>query len=227
MKVPHRIHIVVELPRAPSGKINRRELAAALERSVQPLAPAAASRPATLTEEVIASIWSRVLRRPPVGVEDDFFALGGNSLQATMIVSRIRQALGVDLPIAALFERRTVRELAGAVGESRLPGGAEAIAPSRPAPTYPVSFAQQRLWFLDQLAPGSATYNVPLAIRLRGPLDAEALRRSLEAVVARHEPLRTRLVAVGGEPVQLIDPAAPLPLPLVDLPALEGPGGRA
>ena len=221
MKLPARIHFLSELPRAASGKVNRRQLAAVLESGAQPAATP--SRPATPIESAIASIWSRVLGRATVGVEDDFFALGGDSLRATMIVSRIRGALGVDLPIAALFERRTVRELAAAVSDGGHARGIETIDVSAEVPTYPVSFAQQRLWFLDQLTPGSPTYNVPLAIRLRGDLDADALRRSLEAVVARHEPLRTRLVAERGEPAQVIAPPAPVPLPFVDLRALEEP----
>ncbi|MEV1179131.1 condensation domain-containing protein, partial [Nonomuraea sp. NPDC049784] len=174
--------------------------------------------PASATEEVLASIWAEVLHLNGIGVTDDFFQLGGHSLLATQVISRVRSTFGVELPLSTLFDHSTVRGLAAVV---------DAAAPAEQAPPIvaagrrdsplPLSFAQQRLWFLDQLEPGSPEYNVPIALRLTGPLDVPALSAALDAIVERHEVLRTRLVAVDGVGMQIVDPPSGFGLDVLDL----------
>ena len=145
-----------------------------------------------------------------VGVEDNFFELGGHSLLATQVISRVREVFGVEVPVAALFDQPTVAGLAAVIeGTDAGPAAPPVIPVPRDRP-LPLSFAQQRLWFLDQLEPGSVEYNVPVPLRLPGALDVAALGAALAAVVARHEVLRTRLVAgADGVPFQVIDPPSP------------------
>ncbi|HEV7515919.1 MAG TPA: condensation domain-containing protein, partial [Thermoanaerobaculia bacterium] len=155
-----------------------------------------------------------------VGVEDDFFALGGHSLLATQVISRVRAGLGVELPLRALFEGPTVAALASRI-EPLLGESGEVLPPllarSHHGP-LPLSFAQERLWFLDQLEPESAQYNIASALELKGPLRPAALAWVLGQVERRHEPLRTVFAAVADSPVQVIGPARePFPLPMVDL----------
>jgi len=150
---------------------------------------------------------------------DDFFELGGHSLLATQAVSRIRREFDIELPLAALFDRPTVRGLAELVSGAETADADTGPRPSHvlaPAPQPrdcppPLSFAQQRLWFLDQFEPGSPAYAIPMPIRLPGDLDIKALRAALNAVVARHEVLRTRIETENGVPRQLIDPPTPIP----------------
>ncbi len=212
--VPSAVVVLESLPLTPTGKVDRRALPApegAAEEYVAPRTPA---------EVLLAGIWAEVLRTERVGVHDDFFALGGHSLLATRVASRIRESFGVEVPLRALFEAPTVAELAPRV-DAAVRGGAGTEAPpivradrSRP---LPLSFAQQRLWFLDQLEPGSAAYNMPFPLRLRGALDARALRRALAELARRHEALRTVFRVVEGEPVQVVLDPAPFPLPATDL----------
>ena len=173
----------------------------------------------TPVEEVVAGIWSEVLGVGRVGVRDNFFELGGHSLLATQVVSRLRAALGVELALRVLFETPTVAGVAAAV-QQELAAGREPAPPivrvSR-EDELPLSFAQQRLWFLQQLEPNSPAYNIPLTIRLSGRLDVNALERSLTEVVRRHEVLRTSFATVDGRPVQAIAQAEPVPLPVTDL----------
>src|SRR6185295_7764262 len=152
------------------------------------------------TEAVLAGLWAAVLGREGIGREDNFFDLGGHSLLATQLVSRIRDSFAVELPLAVLFERPVLCEQA-AVLEQR--GGGEqlpAIHPRAAGAALPVSFAQQRLWFLAQLQEASAIYNVTAALRLEGALDVAALRRALQALTARQESLRVNIRHEGGSP---------------------------
>ncbi|HEX8273690.1 MAG TPA: amino acid adenylation domain-containing protein [Longimicrobiaceae bacterium] len=203
------------LPLTPNGKLDRRALPAPERAS----GGGRSAAPRTPAEEVLAAVWAEVLGLETVGVEEDFFELGGHSLLATRVVSRVREALGVELPLRDLFEAPTVAGLAARVGALR-GAGAQAAPPIGRVPRtgpLPASFAQQRLWMVDRLEPGSPAYNMPFALRLRGALDAGALERSLAELVRRHEALRTTLAERGGAPVQVVHPPAPLPLPRVDL----------
>ncbi|HEX7240375.1 MAG TPA: amino acid adenylation domain-containing protein, partial [Longimicrobiaceae bacterium] len=210
--VPSAFVALEALPLTPGGKVDRRALPAP-ERTGEVDAYVA---PRTPTEEILAGIYAEVLGVERVGATDDFFALAGHSLLAMRLVSRVREALGTELPLRAVFEAPTVAGLA-----ERVEAGARAVAPPIvPVPRdrpLPLSFAQQRLWFLDQLQPGSAAYNIPAALRLHGRLDTAALRKSLSEVVRRHESLRTVLGVADGEPVQVIREAAAVALPVVDL----------
>jgi len=216
--VPSAFVLMAALPLTPNGKVNRKALPAP-EQSRPELA-AAYLAPRTAVEEIVAGIWAQVLQVERVGVQDNFFELGGHSLLATQVISRVREACGVEVGLRRIFESGTVAGLAESVEEELKAGGVGArpalARVSRAAP-LPLSFAQQRLWFLDQLEPGSAVYNVPAAVRLEGELQVRALEETLSEVVRRHEVLRTSFAVVQGEPVQVIGAAAELRLPLIDL----------
>src|SRR6185295_13942598 len=174
--------------------------------------------PRTAVEEVLAAIWSEVLGLDQVGVESNFFDLGGHSLLATRVVSRIRQALHVDLPVRSVFERPTIARLADEVGRWR--GAGPSLPPLRPVErgkALPASFAQSRLWFLHQLEPESVAYHLPLALRLEGDLNVGALAGALTEIIRRHEVLRTCFPALDGEPIQEVLAARPFALPRIDL----------
>ncbi|MFP5284773.1 MAG: amino acid adenylation domain-containing protein, partial [Thermoanaerobaculia bacterium] len=188
------------LPLNPNGKVDRGALAR-IEPFPETGAAGEGAAPRTVTEELLAGLWAELLGRESVGVHDNFFELGGHSLLATRLVSRIRSALRRELPVAALFERPTVAELAAAL--ESVPQG-DPLPPIERArgDRLELSFAQQRLWFLDRLEPASSLYNLPAAFRLRGPLDVAAWSAALNEVVRRHEALRTTFEALDGEPVQ-------------------------
>jgi hypothetical protein len=155
-----------------------------------------------------------------VGVYDNFFELGGHSLLATQVISRVRETFRVEMPLRTLFEAPTITELSAEVERAMKGGERPEGPPLRPVPRdgpLPLSFAQQRLWFLDQLEPGSAAYNCPAAVRLEGRLNREALRESLREIVRRHEVLRTSFPTIAGRPVQQIEPATDLMLPVIDV----------
>jgi len=209
------------LPLTENGKVDRKALPA--PDGSRPELEKQYVAPRTAVEEVLAGIWSEVLGVERVGVADNFFELGGHSLLATQVISRVREAFRVELPLSELFERATVRELAIAV-EAGLRGGEFEDEPIRVVPrseSLPLSFAQQRLWFLDQLEPGTATYNIPIGIRLSGSLNVGALEQSISEVVRRHETLRTRFVSVDGAAQQVIAAAEPVKLLVTELGGLE------
>jgi amino acid adenylation domain-containing protein len=223
--IPTAFVYLVAIPLTPNGKVNRRalpapEYAGAEERYVPPRNP---------VEEVMAGVWAEVLRLDRAGVTDNFFELGGHSLLATRVVSRIRDALGVELPLRTLFEEPTVAGLAERVEELRR--AALAVLPpvtpvERDGP-LPLSFAQERLWFLDRLQPGSAFYNVPTALRLSGPLDVPALERALGDLVRRHETLRTTYAEGETGPAQVVAPFAGFTLPVEAVPGADEDGRGA
>jgi amino acid adenylation domain-containing protein/non-ribosomal peptide synthase protein (TIGR01720 family) len=226
--VPSAFVTLDALPLTPNGKVNRRSLPAPA--APQPGEAGEGAAPRTPVEEVLAAVWSGVLGLERVGVNDNFFELGGHSLLATQVISRVRAAFRVELPLRRMFETPTVAGMAAWV-EAALKSSVESDAPPlRPAARgdeLPLSFAQQRLWFLDQLEPGSAFYNVGTAVRLAGTLDVEALERALGEIVRRHESLRTTFRQVDGQPVQIIAPSAGVTLVLEDLSALPEEGREA
>jgi amino acid adenylation domain-containing protein len=215
--VPQAIVALDRLPLNANGKVDRKalpapEYAVAADRYVAPRTP---------TEEVLAGIWAEVLNVERVGAEDGFFELGGHSLLATRVAARVRAVFGVELPLRAVFEHAVVSELAAEIDRLRGSGaaaGEDAIAPAAREGDLPVTFAQERLWFVDALDPGSPVYAIPFSYNIAGDLDADALRRALAELVRRHEPLRTTFAAVDGVPVQRIAPApADFDLPVTDL----------
>jgi amino acid adenylation domain-containing protein len=222
--VPAAFIPVASLPLTANGKVDRRALPPPEEPPAGEPAAAPRATPRDPIEEVIAGIWRELLGLDrPVGVHDDFFHLGGQSLLATRLLSRIYRALGVELPVQALFELPTVAGLSAAVRRAGRPTALPPLVPlARREGSLPLSYAQQRLWFLDRLAPGSPLYNVPAAYLLRGPLAPAALAAALAEIVRRHAALRTRFVEVAGEPRQEVEPPRPLPLPRVDLSGLAG-----
>jgi acyl carrier protein len=216
--VPAAFVMLATMPMTVNGKIDRRALPAPDE-SRPDLAESFAA-PRNTTEEILAGIWAGVLGLERVGVRDSFFDLGGHSLLATQVISRVREAFHAELPLRALFEGPTVAQLALVVEAAQLEEGRAAHGAITPAPRegrLPLSFAQQRLWFLEQLDPGSALYNCPGGARLRGRLDVPALEFALNEIIRRHESLRTTFATVGGEPVQVIGEAWELRLEVEDL----------
>jgi amino acid adenylation domain-containing protein len=212
--VPSAVVLLEGLPLTGSGKLDRRALPA--PRIDRPELLASFVGPRTPAEEVVAGIWADVLGVERVGIHDGFFDLGGHSLLATQVLARVREALGVEIPLHAFFEALTVAELALRVEERRQPE----VPPIRPVPregTLPLSFAQERLWFLEQLEPGQAAYYVPRVLRVGGVLNVDRLARAYSELAGRHEILRTTVSEVGERPVQHIHPARPFRLPLIDL----------
>nr|WP_231680779.1 non-ribosomal peptide synthetase [Ralstonia pseudosolanacearum] len=202
------------LPLTPNGKLDRKGLPAP---EGQAYASTAYEAPQGEVEQTLAGIWQTLLGVERVGRHDDFFALGGHSLQAVRLVAQVRTQLGAELGLTELFAQPSLSAVAQAIvrGQGRaLP----AITVADRGEALPLSFAQQRLWFLAQMEGGSEAYHIPVGLRLKGELDEDALRRSLDRIVARHEALRTRFVAEEGQAVQLIVPAdVGLTLEWVDL----------
>ncbi|HEY0736956.1 MAG TPA: condensation domain-containing protein, partial [Herpetosiphonaceae bacterium] len=223
--VPSAFVVLDALPLTPHGKLDRHALPA--PELAKPEVGSAFVAPRTLDEELLASIWASVLHVQRVGIHDNFFDLGGHSLLATQVITRIRDTFGAELPLRALFETPTVAGMVPAIVKARGAAPSQERPPLARVPRdrpLPLSFAQQRLWFLDQLEPGSPAYNVPVAVKILGRLDPEALEHSLNALVARHEILRTTFASQGGQPIQVILPQQSLALErhdLQDLPAAE------
>ncbi|MBD2194868.1 MULTISPECIES: non-ribosomal peptide synthetase [Calothrix] len=192
------------LPLTPSGKVNRRVLPApdsyiaSTDNYIAPRNP---------IEELLVQIWSQVLKVAQVSITDNFFELGGHSLLGTQLVSRIRNIFKVELPLRELFATATLAELAQVIDklqQQKIELSAPPILPRANNAELPLSFAQQRLWFLDQLEPNSALYNIPVALRLVGNLNQAALEQSLIEIIHRHEALRTNFITVDGQPTQII-----------------------
>jgi amino acid adenylation domain-containing protein len=219
--VPGRLVKLDTLPLTPNGKVDRKCLPAPEGR---PELEGAYVAPRTPVEEAIAGIWAGVLRLERVGAHDDFFALGGHSLLATQVVSRILQIFQVEIPLRAIFESATVAGLARQVEDARNAARgfqAPPLVPVLRTPNLPLSFAQQRLWFLDKLEPNNSLYKLPHIVRLTGgALQVAALEKSLQEIARRHESLRTTFQTVHNQPVQVIAPTLTLPMAVTDLTAL-------
>ncbi len=201
------------LPLTTNGKVDRRALPE--PETVQ----SAVEIAHTPTEELLCGIWSEVLSRVETGVTQNFFELGGHSLLATQVLARIQAVFQIELPLRALFEAPTVRELAEKVDLALQTGTSSGVPPLKRVSrdqSLPLSFAQQRLWFLAQLEPDNAFYNSPLALRMNGELRLEALEQTLRELLRRHEVLRTSFVIEQGKPRQVIGPVTS-PLAVIDL----------
>src|SRR5918996_1353101 len=212
--VPSAFVLLEGFPLTPNGKVDRRALPAP-ERGAE----GAYEAPRTPTEELLAGIWAEVLRVERVGRQDNFFALGGHSLVAIQVVARVRETLGVELAVRSVFESPPLAELSAAIEGARQeqPLPLPPIEPVAREGQLGLSFAQERLWFLHHLEGPSATYNIPVGLRLSGPLAVGALQQSLKELVGRHEVLRTTFPTVEGVAGQVIAPAGEVPLPVVDL----------
>ncbi len=225
--VPAAIVVLDALPLNPNGKVDR----AALPEPEPARSAAGSAPPRTPVEQALASLWREVLGLEEVGREDGFFELGGHSLLATQLVSRVRAAFQVELPLRVIFEAPTIAGLAAWIERARLGSGGEAVAPPlRPVPRdrpLPLSFAQERLWFLDRLRPGDPSYNMPTALRALGELSPALLEAVLGEVVRRHEALRTTFRLRDGQPAQVIAPPGRWCLPRVDLSGLPEEEARA
>ena len=213
--IPAAFVVLDALPLTSNGKIDRCALPALESSKVLEAAPYVGPR--NPVEEVLAGIWSDVFDRPEISVHERFAELGGHSLLAIQIIARTREAFQAEIPLRAIFEHPTIAELAEAVQASMREEEGLAAPPiekvSRDG-ALRLSFAQERLWFLDQLEPGSAFYNVPSGLRIKGPLDAAALERALREIIRRHEVLRTTFTSFEGRPTQVIHATIPFPFPI-------------
>ncbi|OYD86515.1 non-ribosomal peptide synthetase, partial [Nostoc sp. 'Peltigera membranacea cyanobiont' 213] len=215
--VPSAVVILESLPLTPNGKVNRRALPAPelsnelLEKYVAPRTP---------IEEMLALLWTQVLKVELVGRHDNFFELGGHSLLATQLISRVRNSLKVELPLRSLFAAPTIAELAPNIQrlqQQDLELAAPPILRRTENAELPLSYAQQRLWFLDQFEPNSASYNIPFGLRLVGSVNVDALQQSLIEIIHRHEALRTNFITVDGQAAQIIQQETNWTLSVVDL----------
>ena len=225
-KVPRRIVFLPELPKGPTGKPQRIGFATRLGLTA-PAPPEASVRgfsasPQTPVESRLAAIWSELLDAAPAGVDHNFFDLGGDSILGTQLIVRVREEFSVELPMFRLFNSPTLRAIAewiqsaprsAATARTRIPRVA------RDGP-LPLSFAQQRMWFIAQIEEETAAYAMPAAVRIRGRLRTDALRFAIQSIIERHEVLRYTYTSPEGIPVPAVAPARPIDLPVVDLQAL-------
>lgn len=230
--VPSAYVVLNALPLTPNGKVDR--LALPVPESLRPQLNVAYVMPQTETERLIAAIWQEILGIEQVGIHDNLFELGGDSLTATQLTSRIRTSFGVELPLRDVLTSPTIKSISEIVEEALLSKSSSAknkafweeaarteqsnVIPRRSQrDTVPLSFAQQRLWFLDQLQFGNPSYNLFAAVHLNGLLNIAALAQSLNEIVRRHEALRTTFTTVEGQLVQVISPTLALAFPVVNL----------
>jgi acyl carrier protein len=219
--VPSAFMLLDELPLSPNGKVDRKALSA-LE-MIAPQSKEAYVQPSSPEEVALATIFANVLGVEPIGIHANFFDLGGHSLLATQVITRVRDTFQIELPLRAIFEAPSVAGLAEFL-RTRGGAGLEPVARLAPVPRdgrLPLSFAQQALWFIDQLLLGTSSYSIPIALCLSGALDAGALERGLSEIVRRHEALRTVFPLVDGEPVQQIQGPESFHLTRLDLGCLQ------
>ncbi|HHE54555.1 MAG TPA: amino acid adenylation domain-containing protein, partial [Caldithrix abyssi] len=215
--VPQAVVFLTEFPLTPNGKIDRRALPAPDYQALQEEKYVA---PRTSEEELLAQIFAEILNLDRMSVTESFFNLGGHSLLATQLASRIRDAFNVEIPLISIFENPTVARLVTVIEEQRLKQKGPQLPPFKRIPRdqdLPLSFAQQRLWFLDQLAPDNATYNIPTALKINGVFNLHVFEKTLNFLVERHETLRTTFTNKNGTPLQIIKEHLELKPPLIDL----------
>jgi len=215
--LPSTFEYLERLPLTPNGKVDRRALPAPDQTQLEPGRYVA---PSTPIEEILASLWARLFAVTRIGVDDNFFALGGHSLMATQLISSVRVAFMIEIPLATLFEYPTIAEFATRVEYALNKGSRLVTPPLLPAPraqALPLSFAQQRLWFIEQFQPGTPLYNVCIPLRLRGQLNISALDNTLSEIVRRHEVLRTTFISENGQSVQVIARDGCVTLALIDI----------
>jgi acyl carrier protein len=216
--------VLEELPLTPNGKVDRKALP--IPDALEDSAEKTIILPRTQIEELLLAIWRSVLGRKHMSIEDNFFELGGHSLLATQLLTRLRSAFGIQLQLRSLFEAPTIASqsiLVEAALRAEQQIESLPLIPVSREQKLPLSFAQQRLWFLDKLHPGDAASNIPLAIQLTGTLNVDALRWSIQEIVKRHESLRTNFLTIDGEAVQVIAPASrPFSLSVIDLSSVDG-----
>ncbi|ELR97625.1 non-ribosomal peptide synthetase [Gloeocapsa sp. PCC 73106] len=210
--IPTAFVSVDAFPLTPNGKIDRRSLPVP---STSTLSQDSIVNPRTPTEELLANIWKNVLNLQGISIHADFFALGGHSLLATKVISQIRQSFLREIPLRFLFEAPTIAALAKKIEATQQEAIDSTIVPIKRTETIPLSFAQQRQWFLAQLEPDSPFYNIPAAIHLQGQLDINRLEESFNQVIQRHEILRTAFPTVEGRAVAVIYPEFRLNLPII------------
>jgi amino acid adenylation domain-containing protein len=225
-KVPRRVYIVEEFPRTPLGKLQRAGMAERLGLTAsglgQPAMCIGDTALRTPTEEALSRLWAQVFGLDRVGVHDDFFLVGGDSLLAMRLIAHIYETWQVQISFRSFFETPTVAGMAMSIDAASQTTPGRQVPPLQPVPRdgpLPLSYAQQRLWFLEQLEPSRAVYNLPLAWRFSGILNVSALEQSLGEMVQRHAILRTTFPSVDGHPMQVLAPDLVLPLPVVDLQA--------
>ncbi|MEG3918021.1 amino acid adenylation domain-containing protein [Microcoleus sp. T3_A4] len=215
--IPSAFVTLEHFPLTPNGKVDRRALPAP---EIRPELELTFVAPRTPLEEILANIWAEVLGIKRIGINDNFFNLGGHSLLATQIISRIGASLAVEVPLRHLFESPTIASLAEQIQillSNENPVQRPLILPVQRTTEIPLSFAQARLWFLDQLQPESGFYNIPNILRLNGQLNISALEDSINEIILRHEALRTNFTTQNGKPVQIIQANYKLELPIIDL----------
>ncbi len=205
------------LPLTPSGKLDRAALPVVTQdASLQP----AFESPQTPTEMRLAALWCQVLRRARVGRNDNFFHLGGHSLLALQVVARVRESFGMELPLKSMFEAPTLQASALAIDAMLALGTPSALAPilaTAAASAAPLSHSQERMWLIQSLNPQTTAYNMAGAMWLRGVLDIDALTRSFDELLMRHEVLRSRIQIIHDVPSQVVDPPGGIALQVVDL----------
>jgi amino acid adenylation domain-containing protein len=218
--MPSAFVLLDAMPLTPNGKIDRRALPAP---DLRPELELTFVAPRTSTEEIVAHIWSDVLGIVQIGVHDNFFSLGGHSLLATQVMARIYNHLTVEIPLRSLFEAPTIAGLSQQIDIELTRETARPSTPllpiSRPS-EIPLSFVQSGLWFLDRINPNSDFYSIPHALRLNGQLNVAALEQSINAIIHRHEALRTNFVSVAEQPIQVIAPTLEWKLKIIDLSSL-------
>lgn len=217
--IPSAVIFLKELPLTLQGKIDKNRLPAPGEYNSENIVSEDTTPPKGHLEEMISEIWSEVLNISGPGVMNDFFLLGGHSLLAVQVISRINEVFNISVPLKTIFENTTIRALARSVSQiiDRDKTGFEQIRPAGRNAALPLSFAQQRLWFLDQFEPDSPFYNISDAFRLRGPLNIPLLEECLNFLIDRHEVLRTSVLTRDGKPSLQIHQNVFISIPVVDL----------